>query len=70
MAYFDYYLCDICGDKAFYDRNLDYNEDKINKNTGYPQLGYVGDMKVICEYCAKENKIVIVKRWIKNDSIC
>jgi len=52
MAASDYYLCDVCGKKAFYDANLDYNSDG--------SLGYVGEMAVICTECAKTHDIKIV----------
>lgn len=33
MAKADYRLCDLCGSKAFYDANLNY--ERINKNDKY-----------------------------------
>ena len=55
MAYADYYHCDKCDCKAFYDANLGYYEepgdDRYNEHpvTGkrLPD-GDVGDMKVLC----------------------
>ena len=55
MAMADYYLCDVCGRKTFYDAELYYEMD--NGNNWF--LHGVGDMKVICEDCAKTNRIVI-----------
>lgn len=51
MAGSDYYRCDRCDRKAFYDANIDYNE------AGFP--GYVGDMKALCAECAKTHEVVI-----------
>jgi len=68
MAYADYYLCDVCGEKTFYDANLNYNsdfgEESYNENPitkhRWPD-GYVGSMAVICKVCAKTHKIEILK---------
>ena len=64
MAYADYYLCDMCGSKAFYDANLNY-EDQID---GTYHLGHVGDMKVLCVNCSKLYKVTVqAKTWANND---
>ena len=55
MAMCDYRQCDVCGCKAFYDANLNYDDE-----TGKPD--YVGDWAVICDDCAKTHKCVIVKK--------
>lgn len=64
MAGADYYSCDICGNKTFYDADL-YAGCVTNSNTEtdhpWPD-GYVGGMAVICIDCAKEYKIEIVKK--------
>lgn len=64
MAGCDYYSCDICGAKTFYDANLNYSQDEAR--TG--RLGYylegVGDMKCICEGCAKTYDVVIIEKVI------
>lgn len=52
MALSDYYLCDICGSKTFYDANINYNDD--GKITG------VGDIQVLCGFCATKYKVIIV----------
>ena len=47
MAYADYYLCDMCGEKCFYDANIDWD------------CQHLGDMVAICKECAKTHKTVI-----------
>jgi len=70
MAYADYRLCDICGGKAFYDANLNYEfstqkepipvEELITgKSYGLDRLG---DWVVICLDCAKTHKCIIVEK--------
>ena len=74
MALADYRLCDVCGGKAFYDANLNYNfpdkngngswgipveESDMVRDTDY-RLDYVGDWAVICTDCAKTHKVVVV----------
>ncbi len=54
MAMADYRLCDKCGCKAFYDSNLNYDDDG--------NLDYVGDWRVICTECAKSHKCIIVPK--------
>lgn len=54
MAMADYYLCDACSGKTFYDRVLDYQRDDEGNITN------VGDMAVLCTECAKTRKLVIV----------
>jgi hypothetical protein len=62
MATADYYLCDVCGTKCFYDANLNYDFSKLDPVTRMPKLDYVGDMAAICDECAKTHMVVIVKR--------
>jgi len=63
MAMADYYLCDICGEKTFYDATLDYDEDNRNPKTSHPWPNRdVGDMAVICRKCAETHKIELVKK--------
>ena len=65
MAGGDYYACDKCGGKTFYDADLQYGEhgDMLeNPETKHPWPdGHIGGMAVICPTCAKEYKIEIVK---------
>lgn len=64
MALADYWLCDICAAKTFYDANLNYDydtPDEINYRHDMRQLpSNVGDMAAICKLCAKKYRIVIV----------
>jgi invasion protein IalB len=55
MAMCDYRQCDVCGCKAFYDANLNYDDA-----TELPD--YVGDWAVICTDCAKTHTCVVLKR--------
>lgn len=62
MALSDYYLCDVCECKAFYDANLNYDFDKpMTSGAGY-KLERVGDMKVLCDDCSQKFKLEIVER--------
>lgn len=62
MAAADYYLCDGCGNKTFYDANLDYDDyvdskstTNCNPTTGHPwPSGNVGYMLVLCRECAEK----------------
>lgn len=71
MAMADYRQCDVCGCKAFYDANLNYDYPDKNGNdqwgnpavkvrdSGYT-LDHLGDWAVLCIDCAKTHKAVIV----------
>jgi len=59
MAGADYYSCDVCGAKTFYDATLDYSHDTLRG--GY-YLERVGDMKCICEECAKTHVVMIMDK--------
>lgn len=50
MAYADYYLCDICDGKAFYDANVDW---EISEGI---------DIKVLCPKCAEDYEVVIQQK--------
>jgi hypothetical protein len=68
MAYADYRLCDQCGEKAFYDANLNYEistrkdpilgHECIEDMPGV-KLDYLGSWKVLCRDCAKTHEIII-----------
>lgn len=59
MALADYYLCDVCGGKCFYDANLNYDYDNRDPVTHMPKLDYVGDMAAICNKCAETHEIIV-----------
>lgn len=58
MAGCDYRSCDICGCKAFYDAEVEYDFEE------YPDTGLwnTGDWAVICRECSKTHKVIIQKR--------
>lgn len=63
MARADYWLCDVCDGKSFYDANLDWDYAR-EKNSVRPDDGRMipvgaGDMAVICVQCAKTHKVVV-----------
>lgn len=76
MAGADYRSCDLCGNKAFYDADIQYEvEDKWNKDRPFAKevgenlakyeaykLGYLGDWAVLCVNCAKTHKTQIIPR--------
>ena len=62
MAMADYYLCDVCSQKAFYDANLRYDFDTPVDYGCSSKLDYVGDMAVICDDCAKTHQVVVLAR--------
>ena len=75
MAGGDYKLCDVCGWKAFYDAELQYDTKETQYNIRYPwtkeagkvlaecwryKLPNVGDWAVLCGECSKTHKTQIV----------
>ena len=76
MATGDYRSCDVCGGKAFYDANLNYqfnykvDDVWVYSNPSFRTAGvsdndgtildYVGDWAVICTDCSPKFKTVIV----------
>jgi hypothetical protein len=65
MALADYYLCDVCEGKAFYDANLNYDFDERVSYGCKSKLERVGDMKVVCEDCAEKYDILLVPRALQ-----
>lgn len=55
MALADYYLCDVCNTKVFYDYDVEYEFEDM------PAYG-VGDMACICKACSSQYEIKIVKK--------
>ena len=66
MAYCDYRLCDICGNKAFYDANLNYEEkpnfEGQSQACDFHYLDCLGDWKVLCVDCSKKYEVKILER--------
>ena len=60
MASVDYYLCDACGKKTFYDATLSYDGDNGDPtfNKRWPD-GDVGGMAVICKACAENHNVFV-----------
>ena len=50
MAKCDYYLCDVCDEKAFYDANI--------TDGWYTEV----DMKVVCKQCKDKYTVKVVLR--------
>lgn len=72
MAASDYYLCDVCGSKCFYDANLNYEtpDSDGNGDWGEPitdelirgrgvKLDYCGDMACICLDCSSSYEVIV-----------
>ena len=64
MAMADYYLCDVCGNKCFYDANLNW---EVDDNTGEWSLDHMGDMAAICQGCAATHEIRVVRKDAPED---
>lgn len=59
MAMIDYYLCDKCGNKTFYDASLNYDGYNTNPVTRHQWPEGVGWMIVLCKECSKTHAVVI-----------
>lgn len=58
MAMCDYYLCDVCGGKCFYDAAIaEYTDDGR-----YLLSGSAVDIAAVCESCAKTHQCIAVPR--------
>lgn len=57
MSVVDYYMCDNCGCKCFYDAELNWKDVAQDKMT----LDLCGDIKAICIACAKTHKCIVVE---------
>ena len=70
MALADYYLCDVCECKTFYDANLPHGETDTEayrpKKPWWPD-GDVGAMVVLCKGCAETHRVVIEKKQRSED---
>jgi len=65
MAGAEYYGCDVCGAKTFYDAELDYESHMCgvpaNPDTGIPWPSGVGYMVVLCPACAETHAVKIIE---------
>ena len=65
MAGCDYYSCDICGGKTFYDAEVqpawERGADK-SVDAGWVVYAGCGAIKALCPKCAKTHEIKIVKK--------
>ena len=61
MAGADYYSCDVCGAKCFYDARLnwDFDSDMPGRGSEMPALDYCGDIRALCIECSKSHRVVI-----------
>lgn len=62
MAMSDYRQCDVCGGKAFYDAELDYEMSNPHPKTGDPKLQYVSSMAVVCDKCEETHVAVVIEK--------
>lgn len=71
MASANYKLCDMCGNKTFYDADLSYDFNDPD-NTPVKEVGshtksytysldHLGDWAVLCDECSKKYKTVIME---------
>ena len=62
MAGADYWRCDVCGGKAFYDAPLNYDDHTHMRDDGVLLPLGCGDMAALCEDCAKTHEVVVKPR--------
>jgi hypothetical protein len=62
MAMCDYYLCDVCQQKCFYDADKAEYRDGPDGETQYLLNGAVVDIAAICEDCARSHICIVVPR--------
>jgi len=68
MAGCDYYTCDACGGKSFYDVELGWggfgSTPPLNR-PGLDGLPGCGDIRALCKDCAKTHRIIVVRNpWL------
>lgn len=62
MALADYYLCDVCKAKTFYDANVNYCDDRWMTDGRCKMIpNGAGDMAVLCMECAKTHKVIVTR---------
>ncbi len=63
MAGMDYFHCDWCSAKAFYDARLNYSESEQMRNrTDIPKLDFCDDIRALCEGCAQKYRVVVLPK--------
>jgi hypothetical protein len=66
MAGADYYRCDVCGCKCFYDACLNWDDVSESKPEVRGQddvsLDYCGDIAAICVKCSETHKCQVVEK--------
>ena len=68
MAGIDYYSCDMCKAKTFYDASLKYDRKNFHPVTHkiWP-AGNVGWITVICRDCATKYRVEVVREDSSDD---
>ncbi len=65
MAGADYYSCDACGRRTFYDAELNYHH--ILKNSkGTAKLEGVGDLVAICDDCFEAGYRIEIAKQVED----
>ena len=62
MAAADYWLCDVCSRKTFYDADLHYDHTHPMRDDGRMLPVGAGDMAAICTECAKNHVVLVMRR--------
>lgn len=62
MAVADYWLCDRCGGKAFYDAGLDYSTPGLRRPDRRLLPQGCGDARVLCVPCSETHEVVVRPR--------
>jgi hypothetical protein len=64
MAMADYWACDVCGAKAFYDAGLAYWDKNLRRIDSKQMPDGAGDMAAICSKCAQTHEVVWRKKIV------
>jgi hypothetical protein len=59
MSKTDYWLCDVCDRKTFYDAKLNYDIGAPRRHDGALLPHGAGDMRVICLECAQNLEVKV-----------
>lgn len=63
MSMMEYYLCDKCGGKCFYDANLNWDDPAPGETPvrGHGvMLDHCGDIAALCLKCSKTHELQVV----------